>query len=257
MSAAEGKELLPEQTRNPEEMKGSGPETGFNGEVTKLEDTNLPTDELESKYFAPTGDGLALSTGEGSAGSAPVGGSLYSTGEEYAPQTGEGLHPIGEGTLRTGGEETSAPMAEAGVGVGEAAQHTNAAGETMGMAGETVGVARETVGVAGDGANLVTEESALAQSEMGNNMGFSDADVLPFIGSDGLNLLDQDAFPLPKVENLGDGLDAMETDEGNYSQGNMITQAAGNIATASYSDLPFAGGILEDIGPNMGNLGQQ
>lgn len=247
MSAAEGKELLPEQTRNPEEMKGSGPERGFNGEVTKLEDTNLPTDELESKYFAPTGDGLALSTGEGSA---PVGGSLYSTGEEYAPQTGEGLHPIGEGTLRTGGEETSAPMAEAGVGVGEAAQHTNAAGESMGMAGGNVGVA-------GDGANLVAEESALAQSEMGNNMGFSDADVLPFIGSDGLNLLDQDAFPLPKVENLGDGLDAMETDEGNYSQGNMITQAAGNIATASYSDLPFAGGILEDIGPNMENLGQQ
>lgn len=80
----------------------------------------------------------------------------------------------------------------------------------------------------------------------------TDDEILPFIGNDDINLLDQENFPLPRVENEGEGVDAMATTTPQDSShmlsstevddqvSALMRQATPSDSALPFSDLPFS-----------------
>lgn len=203
-----------------------------------------PTGQSQEKTHGPTVKADA-ETANFVPKEAPPDMGLVATGERVA-QTDESLAPTGDGLIPFGEGSTELSSTSGAPGDGGLTQSDNAIPPA-----ESSATAAD--GAAGEGASSIpaADESAVRIDEHKDDLAhtgeegrdFSKTEVLPFIGGGGLGLLDQDNFPLPQVENEGEGLGSMEMSDqlGINNQGLMPMDQDGNMSKAlPFSDTPFA-----------------
>ena len=215
-------------------------EEKVDGEIKSEVNGNLDSEAVGS---APTGV-LASDKEKSEAGtSAPM--------DEPSAVTAKGVTAAGEGLAASSGGEgvgTSGPTDEPVTGEGSTPTENSASrGEVNPEGGEGTKEATKT----GDATGTPSGDTAAISTVNLTPTTTADDEILPFIGNDDINLLDQENFPLPRVENEGEGVGPMATTPQDSSHmlsstevddqvSALMRQATPSDSALPFSDLPFS-----------------